>query len=382
MQHRQVFQTQSASRWHRFQWSTRLLFLVILLGIVAVLATMLTAQNPEMPQLREFRQALTDSTTPPGQSKLARRYKSFRQYISQHELSNKAPYHGGGRPTASGLRAGFYVNWDPESFISLQRNVHSMNLVIPEWFFLSQKADTTMDARGNRTISYPDSIITQVDEKALAIMRAARVPIMPSMTNAWRQQFHGAIVHRILTDPAKQERFISQLVRLLQVNHFAGVNIDFEELQEPTNEPLVRFQRALYTRLHAAGLLLSQDVSPFNGDYDYAALGAYNDYLFVMAYDQNAQDTKAGPIAHQKWIEAAVEDALRHLPAQKVVLCLAAYGYDWPREENSRGDVDIVSYRKALALAREAQAPIVFDNDSYNLYFSYYDDADVPHDVY
>jgi cellulose synthase/poly-beta-1,6-N-acetylglucosamine synthase-like glycosyltransferase/peptidoglycan/xylan/chitin deacetylase (PgdA/CDA1 family) len=222
----------------------------------------------------------------------------------------------------------------------------------------------------------------QIDPKALAIMHAAGVPIMPVMTNAWKATFHGDIVHRILNDPAKKERFISQMIRLLKANRFAGINIDFEELEEPTNEPLIAFQRELYNRLHAEGLLLSQDVAPFNDDYDYAALGAFNDYLFVMAYDQNNQGTKAGPIAHQKWIEAAVEDALKHLPSQKVVLCLAAYGYDWPREENKPEDVDVIAYRKAISLAKEAQTTPVFDNDSYNLNFSYYDDDDVIHDVY
>ncbi|TCJ14501.1 glycosyltransferase [Flaviaesturariibacter flavus] len=391
MQSRQVFQTQSATRWHRFQWSSRLIILLLLLAVVAVVFTLATARSPELPQLKDFKQALSDPQSRLAEkSPLARRYKSFRQFFTEKDLTAKQasyrsksvayphPFGDG----AAALRAGFYVNWDPNSFQSLQRNIHKMNLVIPEWFFFAQKADTTINAQGRRIITYSDSIVTQIDPKALAIMRAARVPVMPVMTNAWKETFRGAIVHRILTDPAKKERFIRQLIGLLKTNHFAGVNIDFEELEEPTNEPLVALQRELYSRLHAEGLLLSQDVSPFNSDYDYAALGACNDYLFVMAYDQNNKGTKAGPVAHQKWIEAALEDALKHLPPQKVVLCLAAYGYDWPREENNPADVDVVAYRSAISLAKEAQTIPVFDNDSYNLYFSYYDDADVIHDVY
>jgi cellulose synthase/poly-beta-1,6-N-acetylglucosamine synthase-like glycosyltransferase/spore germination protein YaaH/peptidoglycan/xylan/chitin deacetylase (PgdA/CDA1 family) len=390
MQSRQVFQTYSATRWHRFKWSTRLMILLVLLSIVAVVVTMITARNPDLPQLKDFKQALSDPKSHLAEkSPLARRYKSFRQFFNEQDLNAKpASYRKGtaslrsfGSGTAS-LRAGFYVNWDPTSFASLQRNIQKMNLVIPEWFFFEQKADTTINAHGKKIISYSDSIVMQIDPKALAIMHAAGVPIMPVMTNAWKATFHGDIVHRILNDPAKKERFISQMIRLLKANHFAGINIDFEELEEPTNEPLIAFQRELYNRLHAEGLLLSQDVAPFNDDYDYAALGAFNDYLFVMAYDQNNQGTKAGPIAHQKWIEAAVEDALKHLPSQKVVLCLAAYGYDWPREENKPEDVDVIAYRKAISLAKEAQTTPVFDNDSYNLNFSYYDDDDVIHDVY
>ncbi|RYY67139.1 MAG: glycosyltransferase [Chitinophagaceae bacterium] len=391
MQDRQIFQTNSASRWHSFQWSTRALLLLLALGIAAIVITLIRDRSPDMPQLREFRQALTDTTTPPGQSKLARRYKSFRQYFNQKDLNtHPAPYHrqagaalrpfGKGMP--AGLRAGFYVNWDRgESFTSLQRNIQKMNLVIPQWFFF-QLPDTLRDAKGKVVLQYKDSITTNIDARGLAVMRAAGVPVMPMLANVRNGEFFGDILHHLLHNPAGKEKVIRQLISLLKAYHFAGVNIDFEELQEPTNEPLIAFQRELFNRLHAEGLLLSQDVSPFNEDYNYQALGAYNDYIFVMAYDQYNQSTKAGPVAHQKWIEAAVEDALKHLPAPKVVLCLAAYGYDWPREKNDPKDVDVLSYRSAISLAKEAQTKPDFDNDSYNLYFSYYDDEDVVHDVY
>ncbi|RYZ19500.1 MAG: glycosyltransferase, partial [Chitinophagaceae bacterium] len=368
MQDRQIFQTNSALRWRGFQWSTRLLLLLLLLGLVAVIMTLLSDRSPQMPQLREFRQSLTDTTTPPGNSRLARRYKSFRQYISQRGPANRVPYRGNGAPAAhAGIRAGFYVNWDRASFASLQRNVNHLNLVIPEWLFFDPKSD---------------SLVLQTDPKALAVMRAAAVPIVPLLTNARGGVFHGEYLRPILHDRAKRAAVIAQLLRLLQQNHFAGVNIDFEELQEPTNEPLIAFQRELYGKLHAAGLQVSQDLVPFNRDYDYEALGACNDYVFLMAYDQNSQSTRAGPVAHQKWIEAAVEEATRRLPAQKTVLCLAAYGYDWPRERARPGEVSVVSYPGAISLAKEAQAHIDFDNDSYNLYFSYYDDEDRQHDVY
>lgn len=391
MHNRQVFQTDSASRWHSFQWSTRVLLLLLGLGVAAVVITLLRDQSPEMPQLREFRQALTDTTTSPGKSKLARRYKSFRQYFNQKDLSTRpAPYRhqapaafrqfGKGMP--AGLRAGFYVNWDRgESYTSLQRNIQKMNLVIPQWFYF-QVPDTLHDAKGKEVLVYKDSITTNIDARGLAVMRAAGVPIMPMLANVRNGEFFGDILHHLLNNPAAKEKVIRQLIALLKTNRFAGVNIDFEELQEPTNEPLIAFQHELYDRLHAEGLLLSQDVSPFNEDYNYEALGAYNDYIFVMAYDQYNQSTKAGPVAHQKWIEAAVEDALKRLPAPKVVLCLAAYGYDWPREKNEPNDVDVLSYRDAISLAKEAQTKPDFDNDSYNLYFSYYDDGDVVHDVY
>jgi spore germination protein YaaH len=103
-----------------------------------------------------------------------------------------------------------------------------------------------------------------------------------------------------------------------------------------------------------------------------------------MAYDENSSGTKPGPIAEQKWIEAAMDQALKEIPSHKVVLGLAAYGYDWPveKEETDPADVAVLTYQDALSAAKEAQAKIIFDNDTYNLSFSYYDDENILHQAY
>ncbi|MGO7845276.1 glycosyl hydrolase family 18 protein, partial [Rhizobium johnstonii] len=82
-------------------------------------------------------------------------------------------------------------------------------------------------------------------------------------------------------------------------------------------------------QLHARHLLVSQDIIPFNEDYNVKQLSKYNDYVFLMAYDQYSDNSGPGPIAHQKWIEGAVDAAVKNVPESKLILCLAAYGYDW-----------------------------------------------------
>jgi cellulose synthase/poly-beta-1,6-N-acetylglucosamine synthase-like glycosyltransferase/spore germination protein YaaH/peptidoglycan/xylan/chitin deacetylase (PgdA/CDA1 family) len=371
---RQIFQTDRATRWNRFRWTSRAVILLGLLGVVAVFWGLLRSQEPDLPDLPSFRQALTDPKSALAKnSPLARKYKSYRQLINQKQVTLRREEAARQKtavaaPSVTQLHAAFYVDWDAtHSFPALKKHVGDLNLVIPTWLYIDPSADT---------------LVSHIDPKALALMRGANVPVMPMVSNAFNGKFHGDAVHRIITDRVKKERFITQLIQVLQNGHFAGANIDFEELQEKENEPLALFQKELYIRLHAAGLLLSQDVVPFNQDYNYELLGRYNDYVFVMAYDQYNRSTAAGPVAHQKWIEAAVEDATKKLPPSKTILALAAYGYDWPREENKIEDVSILSYGDALALAREAQTTPHFDNDSYNLTFSYYDETNTIHDVF
>ena len=377
MQHKQVFQAATATRWQRVKWGSRILiFISIILIIALVVAANNASQSTGKPRLQtyDYKRLKDTASFVYKNSELARKYYGFRKFIDDRDVKTKTrdPYQTllpsnfrniTSTTAACGIRAGFFVDWDPQSFYSLQRNVNKLNLVIPEWFFIDPKADT---------------LTTNINTEALAIMQQSGVNIMPVLTNNLGDVFHGDAVHRILTTPAKRERLINDLIRLLKKNKFAGVNVDFEDLVETTNEPLIAFQRELYQKFHAQHLLVTQDVIPFNEDYNYDALARYNDFLFVMAYDEFSDGTKPGPISEQKWIEAAVDEATKNLPASKVILCLAAFGYDWPKNSEAAP----VTYQQALTTAKESEGKIEFDNDTYNLHYTYYDDNDVEHDVY
>jgi len=198
------------------------------------------------------------------------------------------------------------------------------------------------------------------------------------LTNNIGNKWRGDVVHRIITNPVKRERLINDLVKLLTRYHFNGVNIDFEELIETQNEVLSGFQKELYEKLHANNLLVTQDIIPFNEDYDYKTLSKYNDYLFLMAYDEHSSDGSAGSVSSQRWMEAAVDQMAKVVPANKIILGMAGYGYDWPE----KGPAETVTYQEALSNARESEAEVDFDNDTYNLHYSYYDDSDKRHEVF
>lgn len=374
MQGKQVFQASSSTRWQRVKWGSRtIIFIFLLLIAVLIVALGFASFNINTPHLREIEyKPLKDTQSfVYKNSELVRKYYGFRKFIDQKEAKIRGPYEAKlpadfrnitSNTSPLAIRAAFFVDWDPQSFYSLQRNINKLNLVIPEWFFIDPKADT---------------IRSSIDPQALAVMQKSGVNIMPVLTNNFGDAFHGDAVHRIINTSSKKERVINDLVRLLKKNNFIGVNIDFEDLIEKTDEPLIQFQKELYQKLHAQNLLVTQDVIPFNEDYNYDALAKYNDFLFVMAYDEFSDGTKPGPVAEQKWIEAAIEEATKKLPANKIILGLAAYGYDWPKNDQATS----LTYQQALTLAKENESELEFDNDTYNLHFRYSDDNNIEHDV-
>ena len=386
----QVFQTSSPSRWQRVKWSSRLLLLFVILGIVLVILTLSRVYTPAFPNMISVqeKQALLDSTGSWlfSKSKIGRQYGGFRKFINEKEA-----YKAGGFPIPkrfrkkngiivqadssfysfekfnAGIRAAFYVTWKKQSYSSLEQNIAHLNMVIPEWLFINPNADT---------------LEIRIDS-ALDIMKKAGVKIVPLLTNNYNQVFHGDAVHRIITDPVKRDRLINDIIRVLEKKGLDGINIDFEELTEKKNETLVQFQKSLYEKLHARGMLVTQDVVPFNEDYNFRELSRYNDYVFVMAYDQYSESTVPGPICHQKWIEGAIDDAVKKIPAQKLVLAVAGFGYDWKMTDEGKVVSAVpITYLDALTLARTYRSKIDFDNDSYNLHFSYDDDNGSTHQVH
>jgi peptidoglycan-N-acetylglucosamine deacetylase len=389
----QIFQTSSSSRWSRFKWSSRLLFFLAILGIITIIITLSRVYTPSLPSFisAQEKAVLLDSTSSWlfSKSKIGRQYGGFRKFFKEKEA-----YKGGSYPIpkrfrkknglivqadssfysfnkfGAGIRAAFYVNWSPQSYLSLEQNISKLNMVLPEWFFINPNADT---------------LYTNIDTAGLNIMNRSGVKIIPMLTNNFKEVFRGDVVHRILNNPEKRQRLIDDIIRTLGKYGLDGINIDFEDLQEKKNETLVLFQKELYERMHAKGLLVTQDVSPFNEDYNFRELSKYNDYVIVMAYDQNTESTEPGPIAHQKWIEGAIDDAAKKIPYNKLILALAAFGYDWKMSESGKViSAHSITYQDALTLALSYinGGQIDFDNDSYNLHFTYDDDNGAEHQVH
>jgi cellulose synthase/poly-beta-1,6-N-acetylglucosamine synthase-like glycosyltransferase/spore germination protein YaaH/peptidoglycan/xylan/chitin deacetylase (PgdA/CDA1 family) len=384
----QVFQTSSSSRWSRFIWSSRLLALFVVLAVITIIITLTRVYTPSLPNFgAQEKEALLDSSSWLfNKSKIGKQYGGFRKFINE-----KVAYKSGGYPIGRrfrkknglivqadssfysfkkfsiGIRAGFYVNWSPASFTSLEQNISRLNMVLPEWFFLEANTDT---------------LWTKIDTAALNVMSKSGVKVLPLLTNNIGSIFRGDVVHRILNNPEKRDRLINDIIKYLELYKLDGINIDFEDLQEKKNEVLVQFQKALYEKMHARGLLVSQDVSPFNLDYNFKELSNYNDYIILMAYDQFSDGTGPGPISHQKWIEGAVDDVLKKIPTSKLILAVAGFGYDWKLDEDDKVvSVKPISYQDALTLAHSYDGKIIFDNDSYNLHFSYDGDDGAPHKV-
>lgn len=367
---KQVFQTNTKYRWRSFQWSTRFILFIVILMIPIFFITLKRGLKPPLPLLgntTKTEQNLANPIVPEELSaKELKKYKGFDYFLRDKRKIEKLKI----KPAVINIqqvRAAFYVDWDPQSLFSLQKNINKLNMVIPEWFFIDPKTDL---------------LRTEIDTAALKVMKKSHVKIIPIINNINESlgegEFDGNLIHRILHDKTKRERLINDIVKNLKKYELQGINIDFEEFKENSDEPIVAFQKELYEKLNPLGYIVTQDIMAGDTDFNIKALSKYNDYMFLMAYDEHYSGSVPGDISSQKWIERILDETVKEIPSNKIILCIAGYGYDW--QQNSQGTT--VSYNEAIALAKQYGATIKFNDNSYNNSFSYLDGNGKEHKVY
>lgn len=360
---KQIFQTDSHWRGDIFKWTGRGIFYIFLL-IIPITIIAYFQKKPTLPKLFNKEQSVTkvkpqkENYFTPSENK---KYTGINNYLEKNKSNDTLI-------NANKIRAAFYVNWDAGSYTALAAHIGKMNMVLPEWFFIN--AETNV-------------LEVRIDTAALALMKKYPVKILPVISNLNTQNgddyWDNTILKNTLGNVEKRNKLISDIVSTLNKYQFEGINIDFEEWDETTSKDVIQFQKQLYDTLHAQNKIVSQDIVPLDeGDNDAVKLASYNDYIFLMAYNQHWSGSTAGDICEQRWVEKELDQATAKISNKKVVLCLAGFGYDW--KEKSEGTA--VKYVEALSLALNNKVAVDFDNDTYNSHFEYTDENKDYHEVY
>jgi spore germination protein YaaH len=242
-----------------------------------------------------------------------------------------------------------------------------------------------LDAGGRVVPQYGPAQSTAIASN-LKKLRAAGVPIVPTIANItggnWSYQPAALVLH----DPAVMARHVAAIVALVQRQHYAGIDIDYEDLHAADRQAFAAFVTDLAAALHAKGKILSvalfakttnAGTDPRNVAQDYAAIGRAADQVRLMAYDYHWGSSPPGPVAPIGWVRDVLNYAKSQIPAQKIILGVPLYGYDWI---GSHGVA--VSWLQAFRLATTYKATTRFDTSSQTPWFSYTDGAGRKHVVW
>jgi len=290
------------------------------------------------------------------------------------------------------LRAAFFVSWDANSLATLKKHYKDLDLLMPEQLHAvtPDGAISVVDyERGSERVKTTpaEAIAILSQDKLHRWMRSLNPPVeLPMM--GLLNNYDGTVwrikeMEELLANPASRQHLVQDVVEYAVEAHQSGIVVDFEEVPLNSQANFRQFIAELGPALHAASLKLMIALPARDDDYDYAFFGRETDAVILMNYDQHWLTSPPGPIAAQDWFMENLRQIRDVVPAQKIVVGIANYAYDWT--ETSKGDehhAEEFSIQEALLHAHESETDVEFDSASLNPHYSYDDEQNHTHQVW
>ena len=401
----QVFYDPQRKRWKRLRRIFDVLALIgLVVGIVFVVGLIRFKPMKELllPSATHNYRAIS-STSAPAQKTTAQKL-----HIAPHRKTTRKPSDIT-LNTGEGLRAAYYVEWDPSSYSSLKQHIHQIDLLFPEWLHVvtpnGELVSYTVDTRPYSVVDRNGvHSVDRENKVARAISDAHEdTEIFPLVNNfdPVKGDFVPDVAAFLSSDTARAH-FIQQVDAFLARNPvYRGLSLDFESIPAADQPGYQALLAALYTDFHARKLKLYVNTPVGDPDFDYKFMADHSDGLMLMNYDEHQTDSDPGPIASQDWFIDNLKNILKVAPKEKIICSLGSYGYDWtvamptappklkpgqkapPAPPVKVLSTNNLSTQEAWQAASDADAQIELDSDSLNAHFAYDDeDAHVRHQIW
>jgi len=152
---KQIFQGNSKMRWIAFKSGVRFIIIVLILIAIALTIAILSQTGTILPKLGNrsdiYKRILNPEKLVTFKTKINEDFKHLRKSMGNRAEFNYAlnkskkiinfKHQNSVNVIKTGIRAGFYVNWDLQSFYSLREHINSMNMVFPEWLFIPDSSN-------------------------------------------------------------------------------------------------------------------------------------------------------------------------------------------------------------------------------------------------
>lgn len=280
---------------------------------------------------------------------------------------------------------GFYVGDEytiPSSLATLQQQKDTITSISPFWYRLDQFNPGELEQYGNDT---PQEI-----KQVLKLAKENNIENYALVHNLLygKSSISRDVLHAALADPGTRWKLVMNIFNLLKENGFSGVCVDIEDMHAWDRQLYNQFLAELSAQLKPAGYKIiasvcakttDQTIGGWGDNFDFTEVGRYADMVAVMAYDEHTAGSQAGPIASHTYVERVIKYALSKLPADKLLLGVAGYGFDW---NYGLGSSRYISYQLAMETAKKYNKSIQWDNTGQAPYFNYTDNYGNWHSVY
>ena len=279
-------------------------------------------------------------------------------------------------PAGAPVIGGFYVNWDDNSYASLDANLKQLDLVVLEWAFVDRGGDSLRvdTLNGKRAMA---RVLQEPRDKR------PRLLLMVSNFSSAAQDFRTPDVRALLTRPIARARAIAQLAEVVRANGLEGVLVDFEAAENfpHLHELSMAFTRELRVVLAPLGKTIAYAVPAYIDSADLREVATTVDQVYAMVFDEHYAGGDPGPIASQQFYIDHARAIAAVVPRDKLILMIGAYGYDW---NDKRGKIaaDGATFQDVIRALRDSGAVMRMDRVSLNPVATYQSPDSTDHEIW
>ena len=223
-----------------------------------------------------------------------------------------------------------------------------------------------------------------IDENFMidASLAAGVIPALTLTPLGADGRFNNNLVTTLANDSSVQLRLLRQLAAVMAVKGYLALNIDFEYILPEDRDAFTTFVAKATRILNQLEYAVSVALAPKHADdqagllyegMDYGGLGAAANRVLLMTYEWGYTYGPPMAVAPLDQVRRVVEYALTKIPADKIILGVPNYGYDWPlpyergiTKAETLGNVEAVE--RAILHGSEIQ----FDAAAMSPYFHYW----------
>ena len=185
----------------------------------------------------------------------------------------------------------------------------------------------------------------------------------------------------MLNNGVYRRKTIAQIAFYAALYDLDGVNIDYENVYLDDQDKLTQFIAELSSVLKEQNVVLSMAVTVPGGSdqwskvYDRKSLAKHVDFMMLMAYDEFwASSPVSGPVASIPWVINGIEESLKLIPANKLILGIPLYMRVWKESGNSVSS-KAIGIKHLEEVLEDKNYAVEYDLDNMVNYISYKEDG-------
>ena len=197
-------------------------------------------------------------------------------------------------------------------------NTKGLTTIAPTWFMVKNTSGDITSFASSQYVNYAHQ--SNIEVWALV------------------KDFDGGIgskeeTYTLLSKTSNRENLVNQLISAALKHDIDGINVDFENVSKECGEHYLQFLRELSLKCRQNEIVLSVAnpiPSQYSTQYDLEEQGKVVDYVIIMGYDEHHKESpESGPVASLDFVQQGIKDALKDVPAEKLINAVPFYTRLW-----------------------------------------------------